>query len=52
MDIGRTLWLVVIIKLMIMFFVIKLFFMPDVLEQKAGDGNEPEYISLRLTGEQ
>lgn len=51
MDIGRTLWLVIIVKLLIMFLVIKLFFMPDVLEMKAGEGNEPEYISTRLTGE-
>ena len=34
MDIGKKLWLVIIIKLVIIFFVVKLFFMPDVLSQK------------------
>ncbi|MDE6806364.1 MAG: DUF4492 domain-containing protein, partial [Muribaculaceae bacterium] len=32
MTIGRTLWLLVILKLIVLFFVVKLFFLPDVLE--------------------
>lgn len=49
MEIGRTLWLVIIVKLAIMFLVLKLFLMPDVLSTKAGKGNEAEYVSSRLT---
>ena len=35
MTIGKVLWTVILIKLFVMFFVLKLFFFPDVLEQKA-----------------
>lgn len=49
MDVGKKLWLVIIIKLVIMFFVIKLFFMPDVLSQKAKGGSKADYISSRMT---
>lgn len=48
MDIGRTLWLVVIVKLLIIFLVLKLLFMPDVLSLKSAPGHEPEYIGDRL----
>lgn len=50
MDIGKKLWLVIIIKLLIIFFVVKLFFMPDVLSQKAAGGSKADYISSRMTG--
>ncbi len=35
MTIGRKLWAVILIKLAIMFLVLKLFFFPDVLGQKS-----------------
>ena len=50
MDIGKKLWLVIIIKLVIIFLVVKLFFMPDVLSQKAACGSNADYISSRMTG--
>lgn len=50
MDIGKKLWLVIIIKLVIIFFVVKLFFMPDVLSQKAAGSSKADYISSRMTG--
>ena len=37
MTLGRTLWLVILIKLFIIFVVLKLFFFPDFLKQNAGD---------------
>lgn len=49
MDIGKTLWIVVIVKLVVMFAIVKLFFMPDVLDQKASDGDKAKYISTRIT---
>ena len=48
MRTGKTLWLVVIIKLVVIFLVLKLFFMPDILQERAGEGNEPDYIMQRL----
>lgn len=33
MTIGKTLWAIILIKLFIMFFVLKLFFFPNVLNK-------------------
>lgn len=33
MTVGRTLWLVILIKVAVIFLVIKLFFFPDVLKR-------------------
>lgn len=33
MTIGRTLWAIILLKLFIMFFVLKLFFFPNILEK-------------------
>ena len=48
MDVGKTLWLVIIVKLFIIFAVLKMFFMPDVLGEKAAGGNEADYVSSRI----
>ena len=50
MRTGKTLWLVIIVKLIIIFVVLRLFFMPDMLSRKAGDGNEADYVSSQITG--
>ena len=47
MRLGKTLWLVVIVKLVIIFVVIKLLFMPDILSERAG-GNEADYVSTQI----
>lgn len=47
MRLGKTLWLVVIVKLVIIFVVIKLLFMPDILSERA-DGNEADYVSTQI----
>lgn len=33
MTIGKTLWIIILAKLFIMFFVLKLFFFPNILER-------------------
>ncbi len=48
METGRVLWAVVIVKLFIIFAVLKLFFFPDVLHEKAERGCEAEYVSSQL----
>lgn len=50
MTIGRTLWMIIIIKLFIIFAILKLFFFPDFLKEHAGEGHEAEYVSNCLTG--
>ena len=31
MTLGRTLWIIILLKLFVMFFILKLFFFPDFL---------------------
>ena len=48
MTLGRTLWLVIAIKLFIIFFVLKLFFFPDFIGQHAQKGQEAEFVAGEL----
>ena len=48
MTLGRTLWAIIIIKLFIIFVVLKLFFFPNFLKQHA-DGDEAGYVATELT---
>ena len=34
MSLGKTLWAIILIKLFIMFFILRLFFFPNILQQK------------------
>lgn len=34
MTLGKTLWLIILVKLFIMFFVLKIFFFPNFLNSK------------------
>lgn len=40
MTVGRKLWALIIIKLVIIFAVLKLFFFPDYLESQCGSDEE------------
>ena len=48
MTVGRVLWTVILIKLAVIFLVLKLFFFPDVLKQKAEDGDRAGYVAGEL----
>ena len=48
MTLGKTLWLIIFIKLFIMFFVLKLFFFPNFLRQHAAEGEEDEFVASEL----
>ena len=48
MTLGRVLWAVILIKLFVIFFVLKLFFFPDVLAQKAAGGDKAEVVASEL----
>lgn len=48
---GRRAWLIIIVKLFIMFLILKLFFFPDFLKTKFGSDQErSEYVIEQLTG--
>ncbi|AUI54587.1 MULTISPECIES: DUF4492 domain-containing protein [Prevotella] len=48
MTLGKTLWTVIIIKLAIMFLVLKIFFFPNFLKENAKAGKEGEFIEQQL----
>ena len=48
MTLGRVLWAVILIKLFIIFAVLKVFFFPDYLKQNAPDGDKAGYVSTQL----
>ena len=47
MTLGRTLWVVILIKLFIMFFILKLFFFPPFLKGKSTEEKE-DYVGNEL----
>lgn len=47
MTIGRTLWVLILIKLFIMFFILKLFFFPSFLKGKSPDEKQ-DYVGMEL----
>jgi len=48
---GRKAWMIILIKLAIMFLILKLFFFPDFLKSKfSSDDERSEYVIEQLTG--
>lgn len=45
---GRVLWAIILIKLFVMFFVLKLFFFPSFLKGKT-EAEKQDYVGLELT---
>lgn len=48
MTLGRTLWAVILVKLFIIFAILKLFFFPNFLKQHA-EGDEAGYVATELS---
>lgn len=48
MSIGKTLWVIILVKLFIMFGIIKLFFFPNVLNKYETEQDKAEYIIEQL----
>lgn len=48
MTLGRTLWLIIGIKLFIMFAILKVFFFPNFLRQNAEEGGEADFVAAEL----
>lgn len=47
MTLGRTLWAIILIKLFIMFFILKLFFFPSFLKEKTPQEKQ-QYVEEEL----
>ena len=48
MTLGKTLWAIILIKLFIIFVILKIFFFPNFLKQHA-DGDEAGFVATELT---
>jgi hypothetical protein len=48
MTLGRTLWAVVLLKLLIMFGILKLFFFPDTLGGFENERQKGDYVIERM----
>ncbi len=48
MELGKTLWLIIAIKVFVIFCVLKLFFFPNFLKQHAEEGREADYVATQL----
>lgn len=49
MDVGKKLWLIILIKLFIMFFILKLFFFPNLLNSKYdNDKDRSDHVGKEL----
>lgn len=45
MTVGKTLWTIILIKLFVMFAILKLFLFPDFLSSKSNDDNgKADYV--------
>lgn len=49
MTLGKTLWMIIIIKLFIMFFILKLFFFKDDLREYDSEQEKQQHIIHELT---
>jgi hypothetical protein len=50
MRMGRTLWVIILLKLFILFGVVRLFFLPDYLDSHfATDDQKAAYVSEQIT---
>ena len=48
MTLGKTLWTVILVKLFIMFVVLKIFFFPDFIGQHAEKGEEADFVASEM----
>ncbi|MBN1413784.1 MAG: DUF4492 domain-containing protein [Bacteroidales bacterium] len=50
MTVGKKLWVIILIKLFILFFILKLFFFPDVLKKNfTSDEERGDYVLEQLS---
>ncbi len=50
MTLGKTLWTVILVKLFIMFAILKVFFFPNFIHENSAKGQEPEFVSKQILG--
>ena len=48
MRLGRTLWAIILIKLFIIFVILKLFFFPNFIKEHAEKGQEADFVATQI----
>ena len=48
MTLGRTLWVIILLKLFVMFFILKLFFFPNCLGDHPTEAEKGAYVGNEL----
>lgn len=48
MTLGRTLWLIILVKLFVMFAILKIFFFPNFLGDQPTDADKSNYVGNEL----
>jgi hypothetical protein len=48
MTVGRTLWLIILLKLFFLFAILRLFFFPDHLSALHGDEEKAQFVGSEL----
>ncbi len=48
MKLGRTLWAIILVKLFIMFAILKVFFFPNFIKEHADKGQESEFVATEM----
>ena len=48
MTLGRTLWAIILIKLFIIFVILKLFFFPNFIKENASNGQEADFVEQQV----
>ena len=48
MTLGKTLWTIILIKLAIIFLVLKLFFFPNYINRNAKNGDKAGFVSKEI----
>ena len=52
MTLGKTLWTVILIKLFIMFAILKVFFFPNFIKENSEKGHESDFVSSQILNRQ
>lgn len=50
MTVGKTLWAIIIVKLVVIFLILKVFFFPNYIKENAKEGQEAEFVSEQMIG--
>lgn len=48
MTLGKTLWAVIIVKLIIIFAILKFFFFPNYIGERTAKGQESDFVAGEL----